>query len=278
MSFTGKLKKIAAGALVAISLISVSACGQTAASADSKEVIVGVSPIYKDLGEAIKTEFDKQNKDSGKTVTIKVFDDFVTPDTALQEGSINLNFYQHNVYLNQFNEKNGTQLKAYDPKGVFTYYMGIYSSKIKSLEQLQDGASILVPNDAANRARALKTLATNDLITLKDGVDVPSTLDITSNPKNLIITETDVMKEVKGLDDADAAVINSISATQGGIDPATALGKESDTDSGKYSLVVAYKNGSGNDENAKLFTNAIKTDAIKKELAKEFKEAVVPLW
>ncbi|MBT1170932.1 MetQ/NlpA family ABC transporter substrate-binding protein [Bifidobacterium sp. SO4] len=278
MSFTSKLKKIAAAALVAVSLIGVSACGQTAASADSKEVIVGVSPIYKDLAEAIKTEFDQQNKDSGKTVTVKVFDDFVTPDTALQEGSINLNFYQHNVYLNQFNEKNGTQLKAYDPKGVFTYYMGIYSSKVKNLKDLQDGASVLVPNDAANRARALKTLATNDLIKLKDGVDVPSTLDITSNPKNLKITETDVMKEVKGLDDADAAVINSISATQGGIDPATALGKESDEDSGKYSLVVAYKDGSGNEENAKLFTNAIKTDAIKKELAKEFKEAVVPLW
>ncbi|WP_165776757.1 MetQ/NlpA family ABC transporter substrate-binding protein [Bifidobacterium simiarum] len=278
MSFAGTLKKIAAAALVAASLVGISACGQSSASADSKEVIVGVSPIYKDLADSIKTEFDKQNKDTGKTVTVKVFDDFVTPDTALQEGSINLNFYQHNVFLNQFNEKNGTKLKAYDPKGVFTYYMGIYSSRIKDLKQLKDGANVLVPNDSANRARALKTLAANDLITLKDGVDVPSTLDITGNPKNLKITETDVMKEVKGLGDADAAVINSISATQGGIDPATALGKESDSDSGKYSLVVAYKDGSGNEENAKLFTKAIKTDAVKKELAKEFKQAVVPLW
>lgn len=234
--------------------------------------------MYYDLAKVVKQEFDNQNKSSGKTVTIKLFDDFVAPDTALQEGSININFYQHGVYLDQYNKQNGTSLTAVDPKGVLTFYMGIYSNSLKSLDDLKDGATVLIPNDAANRGRALKTLQANGLLKLKSA-DVPTILDITDNPKDLKLVETDVLKEVKSLDDADAAVINSITATQGGLDPTQSLGKEDSSESGKYSIIVAYKGGDEeNRENAKLFTSAIKTDAVKQELEKEFKGAVVPQW
>lgn len=276
------IKRIAAGLLAAAALISTAACGNTSSTAnaasDTKEIVVGVSPVYNELANVVKTEFDKQNKDSGKTLKVKLFDDFVAPDTALNEGSININFYQHGIYLKQFNDKNGTNLKAIDPDGLFTYYMGIYSNKYDDLKDLPNGATVLIPNDAANRGRALNTLAANDLITLKDNDGIPNILDVSENPKNLKLTETDTLKEVKSLDDADAAVINAISVAQGGLDPRKNLGIEDKKESAKYSIVIAYKDGSGNDKNAELFEKAVKTDAIKDELEKEFKGAVVPTW
>ena len=276
----GTIGKTIAVIVSAAALLSTGACGSANASddADTKNVIVGVSPIYAELANTIKNQFDKQNKAEGKTLTVKVFDDFVTPNMAVEEGSININFFQHGVYLKEYNKKHGNKLKAYDPNGLFRYYMGIYSKDLTSLKQLKDGDTVLIPNDASNRGRALKTLAANGLLELKDGVAIPGILDIESNPKNLKLTETDTLKEVKSLGDAQAAVVNAISMAQGGYEPTKNLGVEDKAESAKYSLVVAYKDGSGNDKNAKLFTKAVETDAVKKEMAKEFKGAVVPLW
>ena len=279
-NITGTIKKTLVTILSAATLLSVGACGSANAAnnADTKNVIVGISPIYADLANTIKDQFDKQNKAEGKTLTIKVFDDFVTPNTAVEEGSININFFQHGVYLKEYNKKHGTKIKAYDPNGLFRYYMGIYSKTLTSPKQLKDGDTVLIPNDAANRGRALKTLAANGLITLKSGVAIPGILDIESNPKNLKLTETDTLKEVKSLGDAQAAVVNAISMAQGGYEPTKNLGVEDKSESAKYSLVVAYKDGSGNNKNAELFTKAVETDAVKQEMEKEFKGAVVPLW
>lgn len=245
-----------------------------AAVADKKEITVGVSPTFKDMAGIIKKEFDKD----GYTLNIKVFDDNVLPNVSLQEGSVDINFFQHGIYLEQFNKNKGTNLIAYDSNGVIKYFMGIYSNKIKSLSELKDGDKVSIPNDPSNRARALKMLAGNGLIKLKDGVDIPNKLDIVENSRNLDLVEMDVLKIVPSINDVQAACVNSIIAVQGGIDPKAVLGVEDDKESQRYAIVVAVKKDLGNEKYAEQFTKALKTESFRKFLEEKYKGAIIPLF
>lgn len=255
--------------------VGLAGCGSTqTATSEKKEITVAVSPIFKDMANVIKKEFDKD----GYVLHVKVFDDNVLPNVALQEGSVDINFFQHGIHLNQFNRNKGTDLAAYDEKGVITYFMGIFSKKVKSLHDIKEGDKVSIPNDPSNRGRALKMLASNGLITLKEGVEIPTKLDIIENPKNLDLIEMDVLKIVPYINDVQFGCVNSIIAVQGGLDPESALGLEDEKESQRYAIVVAVKKEQGSEKYAERFTKALETDAFKKFLKEKYSGAIVPLF
>lgn len=272
------MKKITTILLFIVLAAIFSGCGNDSATKseakpDKKTVIVATQPTLKDIVNAAKPEFDK----SGITMEVKVFDDLVSPDTALQEGSVELNFFQHEPYMNQFNKNKGGTLEKYH-QGIMKYYMGIFSKKYKSLSEIADGITVTIPNDPSNRARALKTMQTNGLIKLKDGVELPTKLDIIENNKNLNIVETDVPKLPSTLDDVEVSVINSIVAVNANIDPRSALGIEDQAESDKYALIISIKKGANNEKYAEILEKALKSDAEKKFLEERYKGAIATLF
>jgi len=272
------IRKMVLVLLICIFAVSVAGCGDTqkqaaTATAEKKNITVGTSPVMKDILTASKEEFDKD----GYTLDIKVFDDLVTPNIALQEGSVDVNFYQHEPYLEQFNKNKGTNLTKYN-NGIIKYFMGIFSKKIKDINDLNDGATVSIPNDPSNRTRALKMLQTNGLVKIKEGVAMPTKLDIVENKKNLNIVEMDVMKLVSSLDDVDCSTINSIIAVQGNVDPKSAIAFEDQGESDKYAIVIAVKKDQNNEKIAERLEKALKSERVKTFLEEKYKGAIVPLF
>ena len=270
------MKKVAAILLMLIVAVAFAGCGSAPKSENTpekKNIIVGASPILKDILTVAKEEFDKD----GYTMELKVFDDLVTPNIALQEGSVDVNFYQHEPYLLQFNQNKGTTLVKYH-EGIVKYYMGIFSKKYKNLNDLPNGASVSIPNDPSNRARALKVLQTSGLIKLKEGVALPTKLDIVENKKNLNVIEIDVMKQVTSLDDVDISAINSFVAVQGNLDPKTAIALEDKNESDKFAIVIAVKKNQNNEKYAERLEKALKSERVKQFLETKYKGAVLPLF
>ncbi|WP_371381679.1 MetQ/NlpA family ABC transporter substrate-binding protein [Sporomusa aerivorans] len=273
------MKKAMALLLICLLGLSVVGCGNSksadtaASSQEKKSITVGTSPIFKDIVAAAKEDFDKD----GYVLNIKVFDDLVTPNIALQEGSIDANVYQHGPYLEQFNQNKGTTLAPYNG-GLVKYFMGVFSKKIKNINDLQAGATVSIPNDPSNRSRALKMLQANGLIKLKDGAAMPTKLDIVENKKNLNIVEMDVMKLVSSLDDVDCSTINSVIAVQGNVDPKSAIALEDKAESDKYSIVIAVQKDQKVDKTIARLETALKSDKVKKFLEEKYKGAIVPLF
>lgn len=172
--------------------------GGTAANV---KIRVGASPTpHAEILEAIA----QQLKDQGVDMEIVIFTDYIMPNTALEDGSLDANYFQHKPYMEDFNANNGSHLVSvaaihYEP-------FGLYAGKTKSLEELKDGASISVPNDPSNESRALLLLQDCRLIKLKDGVGLEATVvDIVENPKNLKIVELEAAQLPRTLQDVDMA-------------------------------------------------------------------------
>lgn len=212
-------KKIAALLAGALCLSALTACGggndaQTAegGASDDKTIVVGASPTpHAEILNAAKDVL----AEAGWTLEVVEFTDYVQPNTALVDGDLDANYFQHIPYLNNFNEENNADLVSaiemhYEP-------FGIYPGRTATLEELADGATIAVPNDGSNETRALLLLQDAGLITLADGIDPTSDatiLDIVDNPKNLTIQEIAAEQLPRSLEDVDLAVINGNYALQ----------------------------------------------------------------
>lgn len=178
------LKRILIAAAAALLLLSLSACG---AKQDDKTIRVGASPAPH--AQILKAA-EPLLKEKGYTLVIQEFSDYVLPNNALEEGSLDANFFQHEPYLLDFNQENGTHLVAvanihYEP-------MGVYAGKSASLDSIPSGAQIAVPSDTTNEARALQLLEKIGLIKLKEGAGLTATKnDIADNPHQIRIVETE---------------------------------------------------------------------------------------
>ena len=153
--------------------------------------------------------------EQGIDLQIHEYSDYVVPNTAVEDGDEDANYFQHVPYLDDFNTTRGTHLVSVT--GVHIEPMGIYAGKTASIEELADGASVAIPNDGSNETRALLLLQDAGLIKLKDGIDPTSDatkLDITENPKNLDIQEIAAEQLPRSLADVDLAVINGNYALQ----------------------------------------------------------------
>jgi D-methionine transport system substrate-binding protein len=243
----------------------------TAAGADKKIIRIGASPTpHTEILQVVKPLLEKD----GYKLEIKEFEDYVIPNTALADGELDANFFQHVPYLKKMNEEKKLNLD-YTVK-VHIEPMGVYSSKIKDLKELKDGAVIAIPNDATNGARALRVLETAGLIKLKAG-ELVSKLDITENAKNFKIQELDAPQLPRVLTDVDAAVINTNYAIQANLNPSKdALAIES-KDS-PYANIIAVKAADKNAPWAQALSKALTSPEVKKFIEEKYKGNIVPAF
>ncbi|MEW2496497.1 MetQ/NlpA family ABC transporter substrate-binding protein [Streptomyces nodosus] len=271
--------KITTAVLVTGALtLALTACGSgkdsSSASSDSKgPLVVAASPTPH--AEILNFVRDNLAKKAGLDLEVKEFTDYVTPNTATEDGSVGANYFQNQPYLDDFNKKNGTHIVP-----VVTVHLeplGLYSHKVKKVDELKKGATVAVPNDTVNEARALKLLAADGLITLKDGVGTEATpKDIVKNPKDLTFKELEAAQTPRALDDVDAAVINGNYAISSGLKPAEdALVLES-ADNSPYGNFLAVKKGNENDPRVKKLAKLLTSPEVKKFIEDKYQGSVIP--
>lgn len=269
------MKKVLSLVTAATLLLTLGGCAKSnntsGSSQDKKEIVVGATPVpHKEILEFVKPILEKK----GYTLTIKEFNDYVLPNTELNAGTLDANFFQHVPYLEDQNAQKKLNL-TYTVK-VHLEPMGLYSKKIKSLDELKEGASIAVPNDPSNEARALRILEKNGVIKLKEG-DKVTKLDITENPKKIEIQELDAKMLTKTLVDVDAAVINSNFAMAAGINPTKDAIVIESKDS-PYANVLAVKKGDENKPYIKALSEALTSPEVKKFIEDKYKGAIIPAF
>ena len=266
------MKKIIAIALTLLFALSLTACGK---KAETLKVGASVTP-HAEILKVAKDELAKE----GITLEIVEFTDYVLPNTSLESGDLDANYFQHKPYLDTFNAEHGTNLGSvaaihYEP-------FGIYAGKTASIEALQDGATISVPNDGSNEARALLVLEAQGLIKLKEGVGTTATvLDIAENPKNLNIIEMEAAQLAISLQDVDLAVINGNYALQAGLNAATDALATEDANSAaaqEYANILAVKAGNESDPRIAKLIAALESDAVRDYINNTYKGAVVPIF
>lgn len=280
------MKKIIA-VLLSVTLLagSLAACGgnQSGSSGSTSSVekkgtiIVGASASpHAEILEQVKDDLAAEGWD----LQIKVYDDYIQPNLALESGELTANYFQHKLYLTDFNEKNNTHLVSaaeihYEP-------FGIYPGRTKALADLADGAIIAVPNDPTNEARALLLLEAQGLIKLKDSTNLQSTAkDIVENKKNLQFREIAAEQLVRSLPDVDLAVINGNYALLGNLNVTTdSLAVESADSVAKttYVNVLAVKSGDETKPAIEALVKALKSDKVKSFIEEKYKGAVVPTF
>lgn len=243
-------------------------------SAELKKIVIGASPtphaeILKQANELLKSK--------GYELEIKEFSDYVQPNLALESKQLDANYFQHKPYLDDFNKEKGTHLVS---AGAIHYEpFGLYAGKTKSLDAIKDGATIAVPNDVTNEARALLLLQDQGLIKLKDGAGLTATTkDIAENKKNLKIKEIEAAQLARSLQDVDFAIINGNYAIQGGLKVSDALAKEESTSlaAETYANIIAVREGDENSDAIKALVEVLRSDDIKKYINDTYQGAVVP--
>ena len=267
-----KILSITIATTLILGLVTLTGCGSSKENAkEKKTIVVGATPEpHAEILKKVKPILEKK----GYTLEIKEFTDYITPNTALQDGEIDANFYQHIPYLEEFNKERKTDL-SYTVK-VHLEPMGVYSKTIKDLKQLKSGATIAVPNDPTNESRALRLLEKEGIIKLKEG-ELVSKLDITENPKNIKVEELDAAQLPRTLGDAEVAVINTNYAVSANLNPLKdALAIES-KDS-PYANVIVVKTENKNAEYIKALNEAINSEEIKKYIEEQYKGAIIPAF
>lgn len=277
-------KKLAALLAGVLCLSALAACGggndaqsSDAGASDDKTITVGASPTpHAEILNAAKDLLAEE----GWTLNVVEFTDYVQPNTALVDGDLDANYFQHIPYLNNFNKENNADLVSaiemhYEP-------FGIYPGKTATLDALADGATVAVPNDGSNETRALLLLQDAGLIKLKDGIDPTSDatkLDIVENPKNLDIQEIAAEQLPRSLEDVDLAVINGNYALQADLNAKEdSLITENPEYAKVYVNVVACRNGDENSEKIQALKKALQSDTVKQFIDDTYKGAVVAVF
>ena len=243
--------------------------------ADSKTITVAASqtPHSEILAEAAKTL-----KKQGYDLKVTVFDDYVQPNNVVESGEFDANYFQHIPYLESFNKEKGTHLV--NAGGIHYEPFGIYPGTKKSLDELEDGDTIAVPNDTTNEARALLLLQDNGIIKLKDGAGLEATVnDIEENPYNVEIVELAAEQVARVAEETSYIVLNGNYALQAGYSVSKdALAYEtSDSEAAKtYVNVIAVKEGNENSDKIKALVDVLKSDEIKDFINEKYDGAVIP--
>ncbi len=248
----------------------------SAAGADGNVIRVGASPSpHAEILNQVKDALAEK----GYTLEVVEYNDYILPNTALENDELDANYFQHITYLNDFNEENGTHLVS--AAGIHFEPFGLYAGKTTSLADLPDGATVAVPNDTTNEARALLLLEQEGLIKLKEGAGLTATKqDVAENPKNLDIQEVEAAQLPRVLQDVDIAAINGNYALEADLNVSDALaveGSESDA-ANAYVNVIAVKEGNELSEKTQALVEALTSDAVKSYIQQTYDGAVVPLF
>lgn len=279
------MKKTLFGILALALTFTLSACGAPSgssaannnSSSETTVLRVGASPTpHAEILNAVKDILKEQ---SDIDLEIVEYSDYVIPNTAVEEGEDQANYFQHTPYLDTFNAENGTHLVSvakihYEP-------FGLYSQTVKNISDLPDGAKIAIPNDGSNEARALYLLEEQGLITLNHEAGFQATvLDITSNPKNLQFEEVAAELVARTLDDVDGAIVNGNYALAAGLKIEDAIATESaESEAAQtYANILVVEQGHENDEAIQALVKALTSDTARDFINETYHGAVVPLF
>lgn len=265
------MKKLLALVLAIVFVFSFAACS----SGSDKTIKVGATPApHAEILEVAKEILAKD----GYTLEIVEFTDYVLPNEALNSGDIDANFFQHQPYLTNYNENNGTDLVS---AGLIHYEpLGFYPGKLQSLDQITNGTTIAVPNDGSNEARALYLLQDLGYITVdtSKGFEV-TVLDIVDNPLGLVITEVAAEQIPQLLPDFDFGIINGNYAIGAGIDDQILAAEDKESDAAlTYANLIAVKAGHENDEKIVALVKAVQSEEVRTFIEENYGVAVVPMF
>lgn len=245
------------------------------ASAEAVNIKIGATPSpHAEILEAAKEALAKE----GINIEIVVYNDYVIPNKAVDDGEIQANFFQHLPYLENFNEENGTHVVSvgnvhYEP-------FGIYAGKSSDLANIPDGAQIAVPNDTTNEARALQLLQDNGIITLKEGAGLTATKqDIVENPHNVEILEVEAAQIPRSVDSVDFAAMNGNYAIDAGFKPNDALVQEdADSEAAQtFANVIAVAEKDKDADWAKKLVSVLQSDEIVKYITDTYEGGVIAI-
>lgn len=253
------------------------ACGSddatTGKALSEDKLLVGVtSGPHEEIMEVVK----EVAAEKGLDIQLKVFSDYVIPNTALDEGSLDANSFQHGPYLEQFNADKGTKLTAVGT--TFITPMGFYSEQYDDFDAIPDGATIGIPNDPTNGTRALYILEDAGYIKINKENHAKATIhDLDENPKNFKFIELEAAQIPKQLTEVDAAAINTNFAIEAGINPSEDSLLIESPDS-PYANVLVVRTANKEDAVVKTFVESYQSEKVRKFIEKEFGESIIPTW
>lgn len=257
------------------------ACGNAAPAQSAEDKVIKIGATATPHAEILESIKDALAKD-GYTLDIVVYDDYVLPNTAVEDGELDANYFQHTPYMNSFNESNGTHIVSaalihYEP-------FGIYSKSVTDLSQVPAGATIIIPADDSNETRALLLLAQEGFITINDGFTVETGithLDIDACGYNIVPVQADtVSAQLEKADEGTIAIINGNYALQAGYSSADALALEDASGDAAqyYANLIGVKEGNENSAKIQALVKALKTDAVKSFIAEQYNGSVVAIF
>lgn len=278
-----KLLAIVAVAVALCAALALTGCsgGSTdSASEDSSDKTIKVAAVPTPHAEILNDVVKPLLEEEGYTLEVTEFTDYVQPNTATEDGEVDANYFQHGPYLENFNSERGTHLVSvtsvhYEP-------LAIYPGKVTSLDNLESGATVAVPNDPTNEARALLLLQQEGLITLTEGVGVNATInDIVENPLDLQIEELEAAVVPTVLADVDVACINANYAIEAGLtvnDDALAV-ESADGDAAQtYANLLVVKEGNENNEGIQALAKALNSDEVRDYINDNYEGSVLPVF
>ncbi|MFL8936023.1 MetQ/NlpA family ABC transporter substrate-binding protein [Rossellomorea oryzaecorticis] len=272
------MKKWLAGAVAAASIFGLAACGNdSGAGSDEKELVVGASNVpHAEILEQVKPILEEKGID----LQIETYQDYILPNKDLDNGDIDANYFQTIPYM-ELQMKDNEGYDFVNAGGIHIEPIGVYSKKYKSLEDLPDGATILMSNSVSDHGRILSLLEKKGLITLKDGVENTKAQleDIKDNPRNLKFDyeyEAGMLPQMYENEEGDAVVINSNYAIDAGLKPLEDSIAIEDTDS-PYVNVITVNKGDEDKEEVKELVKALRSKEIQDFINEEWDGAVVPV-
>jgi len=254
-------------------LVALAAVATFSSAASAETLSVAATPVpHAEILEFVKPHLAEQ----GVELDVKVFTDYIQPNIQVDQKRMDANFFQHQPYLDEFNDGRGTSLVTVT--GVHVEPFGAYSSKIDSLDDLKDGAVVAIPNDPTNGGRALLLLQKAGLITLKDESKITATpRDIADNPKDLDFKELEAATLPRILGQVDVALINTNYALEAGLNPSEDALVIEGSESPYVNILVARPDNKDSEAMQKL-ANALKSDAVKDFIMEKYEGAVVPAF
>jgi D-methionine transport system substrate-binding protein len=271
------MKKFVAGILLSVSAITLAACGGDGESSrDSKELVVGASNTpHAEILEKVKPLLEEQ----GINLEIETYQDYILPNKDLESGDLDANYFQHIPYLESQIADNGYDFV--NAGEIHIEPIGVYSKKYKSLEELPEGATILISNSVADHGRVLSMLEAEGLIKLADGVDktTAEVKDIVENPKNLEFDaeyEAALLVQLYENEEGDAVLINSNYAIDAGLNPLEDSIAIEKSDS-PYVNIIAVQAGNEDNKEIKALVEVLKSKEIQDFILEEWGGSVVPV-
>lgn len=242
-------------------------------SVQAAKLTVAATPVpHAELLELVQPMLAEQDV----ALDIKVFTDYVQPNAQVADGHLDVNFFQHQPYLDSFNTEHKTNLVSVGLVHVEPF--GAYSQKITALDELKDGALVALPNDPSNGARALLLLQQQGLITLKNPDDILATSrDIAENPKKLKFKELEAATLPRVLADVDMALINTNYALEAGLNPLDDALFIEGADSPYANIIVTHADKAENADIQKL-VDALQSETVREAITEKYQGAIVPAF